>query len=295
MIAKFNATTRNDALDEAFPELAEMASRHAARLAKAREEVAAELIAAGCVPSEWAIVTQDVDPLLNDGRSWIVTAMAVPVSEGKADEMKNFEFNMNGAVGGGPAFVEWVTTGRVTFRAPGADRHGHEVRINDVVRLGNSRVRVTYLREQAGVPLIAVSDGGVVNPRLWEIVEKDGKPFASGWAQPQATERPTANALQAPTDLRKVLRDAINERPFITLAAFDAIVRKVVAEEAPRATVVTDKRPRQLLAWVNLLGIERDHPIAFSDDSTNSGSLIDQTRGCVRELVRRLGERTAGK
>ncbi len=77
--------------------------------------------------------------------------------------------------------------------------------------------------------------------------------------------------------------------PKLTLAEFHDIVAKVVKEECPRATFVTDQAGDRLLAFVELRGLKETIHVD-ADDPTP----IALVRGQLRGLRDRLGRREAG-
>jgi hypothetical protein len=78
----------------------------------------------------------------------------------------------------------------------------------------------------------------------------------------------------------------------LTYAAFDAIVRKVVSEECPRANVVTDTTHEKHVLWLECGGI-RQHATLLHEK--NERAAEELARATCRWLVLALGEREAGK
>lgn len=81
----------------------------------------------------------------------------------------------------------------------------------------------------------------------------------------------------------------------LTYAEFDAIVRRVVAEEAPLAKVLSDRchdvSGEWFVAWVSCAGFLAK----LTCGPTNRQHTERDARIGVRSLVRRLGEQIVGK
>lgn len=90
--------------------------------------------------------------------------------------------------------------------------------------------------------------------------------------------------------------------PPLDYEGFSSLVKNTLAEQCPRATVVTDHNEEFFLYWFDLLGIKTSGKTAKSrfrnewtvTDWLTSVADEDSDEGVIPNLIRRLGEREAG-